>query len=135
MNISIKRWSRRGIPKPLPLFEPRPGPPAIAGPEQRSRAPSRTSRAAAKSVAHAVGFIEQRILDYLVERGPAGSTADECEIALDLRPQTGSARFSELTAQGRIIRTDRRRPTRSGRNAFVHLHPEQGGDGCQPSRS
>jgi hypothetical protein len=86
-----------------------------------------TRRAARKSIAHAVGFIEQRILDHLAACGPNGSTADEAEVALDLRQATGSARFSELTAVGRIIRTDRTRPTRSGRQAAVHVHPSHGG--------
>jgi hypothetical protein len=113
------RWQRREA-KPLPLFD---------------RPPARnvaTSIAAAKSVAHAVGYIEDRIVAWLYGRGIHGATADECEEALDLRPQTGSARFSEMTTSGRILRTDRKRPTRSGRAAFVHVHPAHGGDGCSP---
>lgn len=76
------------------------------------------------SVAHAVGFIEDRVIAWLYQQGAQGGTADECEEALDLCPQTGSARFSELTQSGRIVRTDRRRKTRRGRGAAVHVHPE-----------
>lgn len=112
-----RRWPRREE-RPRPLFD----------------SPAATSRAAAKSVAHAVGYIEQRICDWLAERGPHGGTADEAEADLDLGQSNGSARFSELTKAGRIIRTTRTRKTRRGRGAFVHVHPQHGGgNGCSPS--
>jgi hypothetical protein len=87
------------------------------------RPSSTTSIAAARSVAHAVGYIESRIINHLLECGPRGSTADEAEEFLDLRQATGSARFSEMAAAGKIIRTTSTRKTRSGRAAAVHVHP------------
>jgi hypothetical protein len=118
--MQLNRRSQRRELRPEPLFDQ---PPA------RNVA---TSIAAAKSIAHAVGYLEQLVLDHLAACGPYGATDDEVEVALDLRPQTGSARFSELTAIGRIIRADRKRPTRSGRSAFVHVYPQHGGIGCNP---
>lgn len=113
----------------LPLFDR----PAVTRPARHSGPPAATSRAAARSVASSIAFIEQRILDWLAERGGEGATADEAEVALDLIQSTGSARFSELARSGRIIRTARKRPTRRGRAAFVHVHPThaQGGEAWQ----
>jgi hypothetical protein len=122
MILPNRRWRRRPD-RPLPLFDsPRPSPAA-------------TSRAAAESVAKAVGYIEQRIIDHLEQLGSHGATADEAEVALNLRSATGSARFSEMTKAGRITRTTRTRPTRSGRGAFVHVHPTHGGNGCSDRAS
>jgi hypothetical protein len=48
-----------------------------------------------------------------------GSTSDETEVRLDMRHQTVSAAFTELRAQGVIVRTGETRATRSGRQAHV----------------
>jgi hypothetical protein len=121
MILPQRRWQRKSV-RPLPLFD------------RPRRSASDTSRAAAQSLANALGSIEGRIIDYLAQRGSDGSTADEAEVALGLRQATGSARFSELTDAGRIIRTQRTRPTRSGRAAYVHVHPQCGvAEGCSQS--
>src|SRR5262245_4436548 len=99
--IGNRRWLRPRGEAPLPLFDsPRRSPARELPPASRS---SRTSQAAAVSVAHAVGYIEDRIVSYLLERRDDGATGEETAIALELRPQTCSARFSELSQAGRII--------------------------------
>lgn len=119
--VANRRWQRTPD-RPAPLFD---GVPARPG--------SPTSVAAAKSIAHAIEYIEARTVSWLEEQGPFGGTADECEVALDLIQSTGSARFSELKSAGRIIRTPRKRKTRRNRSAAVHVHPKFGDAGCSPS--
>jgi len=95
----------------MPLFEPR-----------ASR--RRTSLAAGRSVAHAIGHIEGRILEHVAACGERGATAEETATALELRSATASARFSELGQAGRIIDSGRTRPTSSGRAAIVWISTE-----------
>lgn len=81
-----------------------------------------------------------RVLNYVRSCGLTGATCEEAEINLGLSHQTASARFSELSKHpvhgGRIIRkpiTDTKtgvtywvkRPTRSGRRAFVWIINKQ----------
>ena len=114
------RWRKRKQ-RPTPLFDsPRPS-------------PADTSLAAAKSVAHARKFIEERVLAYVAGRGSHGATAEEVATALELRTQTCSARCSELRDAGRLHDSGRTRPTSSGRMAAVLICPMHGGDGCSPS--
>ena len=50
-----------------------------------------------------------------------GATCDEAEAALGWRHQTVSARFRELELKGLIVKTQRKRATRSGRAARVYV--------------
>lgn len=61
--------------------------------------------------------LRNQILQYLRDTG--GATGDEIVVALNLRTQTVSARLSELVADGRALKSDERRPTRSGCMARV----------------
>jgi hypothetical protein len=54
-----------------------------------------------------------------VRRGPKGAIAESLYFALDLPHHTGSARCSDLKADGRLIRTTRRGQTVSGCSATV----------------
>src|SRR5215207_4165751 len=64
----------------------------------------------------------RRILAWLRERGDTGGTCEEAEEALGLSHQTASARFSELRRDGLIGDSGRRRRTKSGRTARVHVY-------------
>ena len=122
MNSTPRRWGRTRQDKPRPLFD--------AAPASRAG----TSRAAAVSIADAVGMIESRILDFLRDRGTHGSTAEEAASALALRMQTASARISELGKSSRIMASGRTRATSSGRQAIVWIAPtSHGGAPCRPA--
>lgn len=62
-------------------------------------------------------YIERAILRH----GSRGLICDEAERVLGIKHQTASARFSEMVKEGRIIRTEEVRPTRSGCPARVHI--------------
>lgn len=64
-----------------------------------------------------VDQLRSRIFVEVRERG--GATCDEIEVALGLRHQTASARIRELVEAGKLVDSDERRPTRSGRDAVV----------------
>jgi hypothetical protein len=81
---------------------------------------SATSKAAADSVAESAGNLRNKVLTCIADTGAAGMTTDEIEAALDMRHQTASARIVELVNAGKILKTDRTRPTRSGRAAAVY---------------
>jgi hypothetical protein len=120
MQSTARRWKRQRSEPALPLFDvdERPPPPSRNVP---------TSRAAAASVADARELIETRVLGHLAAAGDRGATAEETAIALGLRMQTASARFSELKDAGRIVKTMRTRATSSGRQAAVFVHPNFAG--------
>ncbi len=82
---------------------------------------SDTSKEAAESMVEAASGYEADVLDYIRLRGALGATADECLVWLNLSHQNGSARVSELAKKGLIIKSGRRRKTRSGRNAEVYV--------------
>jgi DNA-binding transcriptional ArsR family regulator len=63
--------------------------------------------------------IRQRVLDWLKGRGYIGGTSDEIEESTGMSHQTVSARLRELVILRLATKTDRRRKTRSGRNAWV----------------
>lgn len=98
------------------LFEDEPPPPRRR-PSAPFAAGSATSAEAAESIEGSAASLRSRVLRFIIERGDA--TCDEVEEALGLRHQTASARVYELVRSGRVIRTERRRRTRSGRNADV----------------
>lgn len=82
-----------------------------------------TRRAAGQSIASAINLIENRILDFLRQRGSRGSTSEEAAEELRIRIQTSSARFSELGKARRIIASGTR-ATSSGRLAVVWISPK-----------
>lgn len=84
-----------------------------------------TSIAAIDSLEDEIPNIERQVFEYIKSRGRKGSTCDEAEIALNLRHQTSSARFTALSKRGEIVDSGERRPTRSGRRAIVWITVEQ----------
>jgi predicted ArsR family transcriptional regulator len=55
----------------------------------------------------------------LLKHGDA--TCDEVELALRMRHQTASARFTEMHKSGFVEYNGKTRPTRSGRSAHVYV--------------
>jgi len=82
---------------------------------------SDTSREAAESMRDSAPSYEALVLNYIRETESYGATADECLHALGLTHQNGSARVSTLAKKQLIIRTNRKRMTRSGRRAYVYV--------------
>ena len=80
---------------------------------------SRTSEAAAVSIEDSSHNLRLRVLDHIRRSGPSGATCAECEIALNMRHQTASARIWELRNAGRIWDSGFERRTRSRRHAVV----------------
>ena len=87
-----------------------------------------TSEAAADSLTpERLGSLRLQVLLYIVSRGEAGATTDELEACLEGRHQTISPRVNELAAVYRLIeRSSLKRPTRSGRHAFVYVATDAG---------
>ena len=81
---------------------------------------SETSKAAADSMKPIAGSIKHRVYDFILRRGSTGATDDEIEVGLRLTHQTASARRRNLELAGALVKTDNKRPTRSGRSAFVY---------------
>ena len=81
---------------------------------------SETSKAAADSMKPIAGSIKHRVYEYILRRGSTGATDDEIEIGLQLTHQTASARRRNLELAGALVKTENKRPTRSGRSAFVY---------------
>lgn len=76
-----------------------------------------TSEAAATKVASRAQILRVRVLEAL---GRAGNmTADEVADMLGESVLSTRPRFSELAADGAILKTDARRPNASGHNAIV----------------
>jgi hypothetical protein len=82
---------------------------------------SATSKAAADSITPTAAKVRERVRVAIADTGLAGMTCDQIEAALDMRHQTASARIVELVNSGAILKTDRTRPTRSGRAAAVYV--------------
>lgn len=81
---------------------------------------SATSKAAAESMVKHAPTARARIFQFILERGEYGATDDEIETALGMSHQTASARRYKLHREGALVRTDWKRPTRTGRQAFVY---------------
>ena len=78
-----------------------------------------TSLEAAESVRECAGTLRAKVFDRIALAGLGGLTSDELQEATGMLSNTIQPRVSELRAAGRIMRSGRRRPTRSGRNAHV----------------
>lgn len=83
---------------------------------------SDTSRAAADSMREHAGAQRRAVLALFRSAGSRGLTCDEAEELSGKRHQSISARVRELARDGEIVRTEERRPTRSGRMAHVYLY-------------
>jgi hypothetical protein len=88
---------------------------------------TKTSIAAAESVATDAASVRLRVLQFIIDRGELGASSDEAEAALGLTHQSCSARFWELAGKNRkrpelkrIVETGFTRKTRSGRAAAVY---------------
>lgn len=92
-----------------------------------------TSHTAAASMRDHAGAQRQAILEYLLAH-PGGATADELDERLKWGRSVAGRRLGELCAGAEVVRLDgtfwtderpvphRTRPTRQGRQAFVHIH-------------
>jgi hypothetical protein len=80
-----------------------------------------TSAEAHDSIKDEAPYLRRIIETYIKRRKWHGATCDEVEVALGMRHQTASARFTELKAAGHIFKDGRRRETRSGRTADVYV--------------
>jgi hypothetical protein len=82
------------------------------------------SNAAHRSIVKVKDAIRNAIVSFVRYRGCYGATSDEVETLFGWSHQTVSARITEAKANGDLIKTTRKRPTRSGRNAAVLVTPE-----------
>jgi hypothetical protein len=98
--------------------------------ERDERAPairrSPTSRAAASSIAPALGALQGQLLRHVCSMGSAGCTDEEAQIALSMNPSTQRPRRIELARDGLIVDSGETRKTRSGRSARVYRATEKG---------
>lgn len=102
----------RDAAKMVPVqSEPRPLAPFAAG--------SPTSHAAALAIEPHMGADAERVLRCIRSGGEHGRTCQEVERLLDMPHETASARVNGLVKAGRVVRTERTRPTESGRGASV----------------
>jgi hypothetical protein len=80
-----------------------------------------TSNEAAAQIEPAAGTLREQVLAFVRNCGRFGATDEEIQLALSMNPNTQRPRRQELEQLGLIVRTDRTRPTRSGRSAVVFL--------------
>lgn len=83
-----------------------------------------TSNAAAEAIEPRAEILRGRVLAYLRERGADGATDDEIQQALGLDGNTQRPRRYELERMDLVKKTERKRPTSSGRQAFVYVAAE-----------
>jgi len=80
-----------------------------------------TSKQAFDSMGPNFPNLNEKVYSFIAGKGAEGATCDEIEVALQLRHQTASSRITHLTFIERLIRTETRRLTRSGRRAGVYI--------------
>lgn len=78
-----------------------------------------TSRAAAKAIVEHLPHLELRVLEYLKDCGPTGSTNEETADALKMVGDTVRPRMVTLRARGLVKDSGLRRRTHSLRKAVV----------------
>jgi hypothetical protein len=61
------------------------------------------------------------VLVFIKLAGDDGMTLDEVCVKMNRKPNEISGRFTELKVREKILRTTRRRPTRTGATAYVHV--------------
>jgi hypothetical protein len=82
---------------------------------------SDTSEAAGRSIVQRERTDEQRVLQYIVSKGPYGATDWELERDLRMKHQTASARRKGLVIKHLVCDSGMRRPTNSKRMATVWI--------------
>ena len=85
---------------------------------------SATSKAAAESMQPKAGTLRWKVWKWIHWCATNGATDDECQKMLHMDPSTQRPRRIELEKVGLVIKTDRTRPTRSGRHAAVYVAKE-----------
>lgn len=83
-----------------------------------------TSKEAARLIEPDAGKIEARVLRFFTVYGP--HTCAEIEDGLNLSHQTASARITKLVNDGKLVKTDQTRRTRTGRKARVYAVAPEG---------
>lgn len=81
------------------------------------------SEAANQSIADVKEIVRRQVEEFVDTRGDDGATADEAAIIFGSSHNHVAPRMTELLADGRLIDSGRRRPTRSGRSARVLVTP------------
>ena len=87
---------------------------------------SDTSEEAAESMKDRAATLRFAVYRCVDSAGYEGRTCDEVEMIMDGKHQTISPRFTELSTEGGrdgrwLVRLQTKRPTRSGRSAFVYV--------------
>lgn len=82
---------------------------------------SDTSIQAAREIMPHTGTLLRHVYDFILSRGSQGATDDEVVKELGMLDSTENARRGELEKINLVFRTDKRRKTRSGRNAIVFI--------------
>jgi len=83
-----------------------------------------TSREAAERARVFVATAQERVYACYIAAGRDGCTDDEINAATDMALNTIRPRRRELEDDRRVVRTERRRRTRSGRRAIVFVRTE-----------
>lgn len=78
-----------------------------------------TSQRAAERIAPVAPTMRRRVYEFIKSRGVEGATADECAIALGLKPTQVRPRCSGLFEDGLITKTDRMRDNVDGNPMIV----------------
>lgn len=78
-----------------------------------------TSQRAADRIALVAPAIRHRIYEFIKSKGAEGATADECAVALGLKPTQARPRCSELFEDGVITKSDRKRENADGNPMIV----------------
>ena len=95
---------------------------------------SRTSKAAADSMAPDAGRLRDRVFSLIRKAGEQGATDDEIERWLSLTHQCASARRNELMKSAVIMDSGKTRLTRSKRAATVWIEAPEGHAYKPPSK-
>lgn len=83
-----------------------------------------TSKQAAESIVDDLTLLQEDVLAYAWDKGGDGFTDHELSRDFNCFGSTYRSRRAELTKLGKIIPTDKRSRTPSGRNAVVWIHKE-----------
>ncbi len=76
--------------------------------------------AAAEAIEPHLNKLERMVMDYLA-KAKDGGTDEEVALGTGLRQETARARRRELVIMGKVIKSDKQRPTSSGRAATVWI--------------
>lgn len=80
-----------------------------------------TSSAAAERIEPVAGTLRRKLLDFLIAQSAHGATDEEMQTACKINANTQRPRRQELEQGGWIRRTERTRPTASGRDAVIYV--------------